>query len=193
MKFSPHETAIILIEFQNQWTEPGFYNFLIKSQLEKRSVIKNTVNLVDAGRNAGYRIVHAPLIIDPANKKGLLAHLTFGRVFTKGTRKAQITDGLYQPEDIVIKGRYAFDAFKGSDLEELLMANGLKVLLFAGFTTDQCVAKTMRTAITKGFECYMAAGCTATFSGLIQKMMERRFNPSYLCLNCSIMSVDTCA
>jgi len=121
------------------------------------------------------RVIHAPLVIDPKHKRGWLAHLTLGKVFTLGSPKSEIASPLYEGGDLVVKGRYAFDSFIGSDLEELLRSNGLSTLFMCGFTTDQCVAKTLRTALLKGFDAYLVSDCTATMNLFFQKRTEREF------------------
>ncbi|MBA2618073.1 MAG: isochorismatase family protein, partial [Rubrobacter sp.] len=93
MELDPSNAAVVLVEFQNQWTAPGLYNSLIRGQIESRGVVENTRRLVRAAREAGARIVHAPLILDPQNKRGGLARLTGARFFTKGTPRAELTPG----------------------------------------------------------------------------------------------------
>lgn len=176
MNIEKERSAIILIEFQNQWTGKGLYNWLIKGQLTSRNVLANTITLVDEARKKGIKIIHAPLIINPENKKGWLAWLTFGKVFTIGTRKAEIMEGLFKEGDIFVTGRYAFDAFVGSDLEQVIEDNDIEMLLICGFTTDQCVAKTMRTAIKKGIDSYLVSDCTATMNGFFQWKTERKYH-----------------
>ena len=56
-------------------------------------------------------LFQVPLIIDPKNKKGWLAYLTFGNVFRKGTWKSELSECVYEEKDHVVTGRYAFDAF----------------------------------------------------------------------------------
>lgn len=137
--------------------------------------MQNSQALVKKTRSKGFKIIHAPLIIDPKNKKGWLAYLTFGNVFTRGTWKSELSEGFYEEKDHVVKGRYAFDAFIGSDLENILRENNVKNLFLCGFTTDQCVAKTMRTAIEKGFNCCLVSDCTATMNRFFQWKTERKF------------------
>ncbi len=170
------KSAVLLVEFQNQWTEKGLYNRLIKKQLESRGVLENTKKLVKKARELGMKIIHAPLVIDPKNKKGWLAFLTFGKVFTRGTRKAEISEGLFREGDLVVKGRYAFDAFVGSDLENILKENGIETVFVCGFTSDQCVAKTMQTLLKKGFDTRMVSDCTATLNDFFQKRTEKKFS-----------------
>jgi nicotinamidase-related amidase len=175
MNIEKSKSAIVLIEFQNQWTGKGLYHWLIKDQLTSRNVLSNTLTLVDESRKRGIKIIHAPLIIDPDNKKGWLAWLTFGKVFTKGTRKAEIMEGLFKEGDILVTGRYAFDAFVGSNLEIVVENNQIENLFLCGFTTDQCVAKTLRTAIKKGVDSYLVSDCTATMNGFFQWKTEKKF------------------
>jgi len=171
-----NKSAIVLVEFQNQWTEMGLYHWLIKGQLTSRDVLENTYALVNKARENGIEIIHAPLIIDPDNKRGWLAHLTFGKVFTKGSRGSEITNGLYQDGDFVVEGRYAFDAFTGSNLDQILEDGNIEDLYLCGFTTDQCVAKTMKTALEKGLNSYLVSDCTATMNSFLQKRTERSFH-----------------
>ncbi|NOY35842.1 MAG: cysteine hydrolase [bacterium] len=175
MDINEQKTAILLIEFQNQWTQKGLYHRLIKGQLEKRGVLENTKNLVDRARERGIKIIHAPLVIDSKNKRGWLAFLTFGKVFTKGTWKSEISEGLFREGDLLVKGRYAFDAFIGSDLENILRENGIEIVFVCGFTTDQCVAKTMDTMTKKEFNAYLVSDCTATLNSFFQKRTEKKF------------------
>ena len=175
MNIEESKSAIVLIEFQNQLTGKGLYHWLIKGQLTSRNVLKNTLTLIDEARKRGIRIIHAPLIIDPENKKGWLAWLTFGKVFTKGTRKAETMEGLFKEGDILVTGRYAFDAFVGSNLERILKENDVENLFLCGFTTDQCIAKTMRTSLKKGINGYLVSDCTATMNGFSQWKTERKF------------------
>lgn len=180
MKTSSSQSAIVLIEFQKQWTDPGFYHTLIRKQLASRQVIDNTRRLVAEARSRAFAIIHAPLVIDPNNKRGWFGHLTFGKVFTLGSHKAEITPGLYEEGDSLVKGRYAFDAFIGSDLEELLRSHGIGRMFMCGFTTDQCVAKTLRTALRKGFDAHLISDCTATMNRFFQRKTEREFGDRVL-------------
>lgn len=167
--------AVVLIEFQKQWTERGFFNWLIRDQLEKRSVIDNVRCLVSKLREQGATVIHAPLVIDPGHKKGWLPWLTWGRIFTKNTWKAELTPNIFQKDDPIVQGRTSFDAFVNSDLEAILKKHGIRRILFCGFTTDQCVTKTMKTAKKKGYDCFLVSDCTATLNVYLQKGAEKRF------------------
>ncbi len=175
--FDVERSAILLVEFQNQWTLRGPYQRFIREQLGSRQVVANTQDLVSRARERGVPIVHAPLVVDPRRKKGWLAHLTFGKVFTQGTWKAAITEGLFEAGDHVARDRYAFDAFTGTGLEQMLRALSVSHLFVCGFTTDQCVSRTLRTALARGFDGYLVSDCTATFSPWLQRRAEKRLGP----------------
>ncbi len=170
-------SAILLVEFQNQWTLRGPYYRLIREQLESRQVVANTEVLVSRARAWGARIIHAPLVVDPRRKKGWLAHVTFGKVFTRGTWKAAITEGLFEAGDHVVRDRYAFDAFTGTELERMLRELSITHLFICGFTTDQCVSRTLRTALVKGFDGRVVSDCTATFFARLQRRAEKQLGP----------------
>lgn len=178
MQFRKNETALVLVEFQKQWTEKGLFNWLIKHQLDSRNVIRNTQHLVAKARKNGIMVIHAPLVVDTHNKKGWLAHLTFGQIFTKDTWKAEIVPGLFDEDDPVAQREYynlkAFDAFFESRLDQILKNHTIKNLFICGFATDQCPVKTLRTALSKGFNPYLVSDCTATFNGFFQRMAERK-------------------
>lgn len=174
MDIPKNNSALLLIEFQKQWTEKNLYRCFINEQLNKTRAVSNTLKFVSEARSRGVKIIHAPLIIDPHNKIGILANVTFGKVFTKNTWKSELVDGVYKDGDIIIEGRYGFDAFVGSNLEEILKSNRIQNVFLCGFVTDQCVEKTMKTAILKGFNAFLVSDCTATFHEFFQKITEQK-------------------
>jgi nicotinamidase-related amidase len=175
LDLDPEHTALVLVEFQKQWTESGVYNLLIRRFLRRQDILPRARETVRAARAAGIPVVHAPLRIDPDERKGWLATLTFGRVFTDGTEKAEFARGLYESVDLVVEGRYTFDAFAGSNLGSILAANDVDTVLFAGFTTETCVARSLSTALDRGYDAYLLADLTASWSALLHRRTERRF------------------
>ncbi len=169
------KTAILLIEFQKTWTEKGIFHRIIKKELLSREVISNARKVVTAARDRGVKVFQAPLILDKTDKtrykKTPFPARLFKR-FTKGTWKAEFTDGIYEDTDIVVKGRYGFDACEGSDLEQLLKENNIKNIYVCGFTTDHCVKETMNSLNKKGYNCVLVSDCTAARHNKLQKKIE---------------------
>ncbi len=177
MKSNNKQIAIISIEFQKSWTDKGFFNRLIKKELKRKDVIKKTINLLKFVRENRIRVIQAPLIIDKKDKnykKMPFPARLFGQL-TKGTWKAEFTEDIYKPSDIVAVGRYGFDATKGSNLEDLLQENNIKTVYVCGFTTDHCVKETMDSLIEKGYKSIMISDCTATRNKKLQSKIEKDF------------------
>jgi nicotinamidase-related amidase len=170
-----NNTVLVLNEFQKQWTERGLYHWLIKSELKKRNVIDNTVELVKHWRSKKMPIIHAPIIQDPQNKKGFLANISNAGFFTKGTWKAEFTEGTYEEGDIALEGRYTFNVFEGSDFEEALGWMNIKTFLICGFTTSLCIKMTVEAAKKKGYDFIIINDCSATFTGWLQRQFDKKF------------------
>jgi len=172
------DTAILLIEFQKTWTEKGIFHKIIKKEYMSRNVLCNTKVVLSAARNKGIKVIQTPLIIDKTDKEGYKKSPFPARLlnrFTKGTWKAEFADGIYENKDIIVQGRYGFDACKGSDLEQLLKEHGINNVYVCGFTTDHCVKETMNSLIDKGFNCILVSDCTATKNNKLQKKIEKEF------------------
>ena len=98
----------------------------------------------------------------------------FGQL-TKGTWKAEFTEGIFKQADIVAVGRYGFDATKGSNLKILLQENSIKTVYVCGFTTDHCVKETMNSLIEEGYKCILVSDGTAARNKKIQNKIEQHF------------------
>ena len=62
MPIDPKRTAVVLIEFQNDFTsEGGALHEAVSGVMEQTGMLENTRELVEAARDAGATIVHAPI------------------------------------------------------------------------------------------------------------------------------------
>ncbi len=171
-------SAILLIEFQKTWTEKGLFYRLIKKEYLSRNVLVNTKKLISIARMKCIKVIQAPLILDKTDKERYKKTPFPARLlkrFTKGTWKADFTEGIYEQTDIVVQGRYGFDACDGSNLEQLLKENEIRNVYVCGFTTDHCVKETMNSLMEKGFNCILVSNCTATKNNKLQKKIEDEF------------------
>ena len=172
------KTAILVIEFQKTWTERSFFHKLIKKEYESRNVYQNTKQLLEAARKNGLTIIQSPFILDKKDKEKykkipFLPKL-FGQ-FTANTWRAEYTDGIFDKSDIEVKGRTAFDNTVDSNLQEIIKNNKIEKIYFVGFTTDHCVAETMDTLISDGYECILVSDCTAARNSKIQQKIENKY------------------
>lgn len=177
-KMNNEQAAILVVEFQKTWSEQSFFHKLIQEQYESRRVYQNTRQLLQTARQHGVKVIQSPFILDKTDKEKYkqipFPPKLFGQ-FTANTWRAEYTDGIFDSSDIEVKGRTAFDNTVGSNLKDILKTNGIKKIYFAGFTTDHCVAETMETLKSDGYDCVLISDCTATRNSKLQDKIESRY------------------
>jgi len=172
LQLDPATTAIVLIEFQNEFvSEGGALHPAVAPVMDKTGMLANTVALVDAARAAGVTIMHAPITFAPGygelsrHPYGILKGVVDGNAFVKGTWGAAIVDDLAPDEgDILIEGKRGLDTFASTNLDFILRGRGISTVILAGFLTNCCVESTMRSAYENGYRVITLVDCTAATS-----------------------------
>lgn len=173
---NPKTTAIVLIEYQNDFTTAGgAFHDAVKDVMQQNAMLGNTIVLVDKARAAGVCIMHVPIGFAAgypelgSHAYGILKGVIENHAFRKDSWGAAIVDALQPKEgDIVIEGKRGLDAFASTNLDFILRARGIKTVALAGFLTNCCVESTMRSAYERGFEVITLTDCTATTSEAAQ-------------------------
>ena len=184
---SPETTALVLIEYQNDFTtEGGTLHEAVKPVMQSTGMLGNTVSLVRQARDAGALIVYAPISFAPDYREvspapyGILKGVVDSKSFRKGSWGAEIVDVLKpEEEDIVIEGKRGLDAFATTNLDFILRARGIKTIALGGFLTNCCVESTMRTGYEKGFDVVTLTDCTATVSAEEQRFAVEKNYPMF--------------
>ncbi|WP_197511112.1 isochorismatase family cysteine hydrolase [Tessaracoccus coleopterorum] len=153
-------TALVLIEFQNDFTTPGgTLHDAVKETMDATGTLDNAVAAADAVREAGGAILHVPISFAPgygeitSHPYGILAGVVASTSFVRGGWGAEICEQLTPQEgDITIEGKRGLDAFGSTNLDFVLRSKGIDTVVLAGFLTNCCVESTMRSAYEKGFE-----------------------------------------
>jgi len=169
---NPKTTAVVLIEFQNDFTTPGgVFHDGVKGVMESSNMLANTVALVNRSRAAGVSVMHAPITFAEGYGEltgtpyGILKGVVDNKAFRKGSWGAEIVDALKpQAGDIVIEGKRGLDAFPSTNLDFILRSKGIETVVLAGFLTNCCVESTMRSAYERGFDVITLKDCTAALS-----------------------------
>src|SRR5262245_52582149 len=66
IEMNPNETALVLIEYQNEFTSPGGkLHDAVKGVMQKTDMLQNTVELVGKARTLGASIVWVPISFAP--------------------------------------------------------------------------------------------------------------------------------
>ena len=84
--------------------------------------------------------------------------------FVEGSADAEIIPPLMprQGEELIIKNRW--NAFFGTDLDELLKSKGISNLIIVGAATDVCVLETCSYAFSLNYNCIVPVETTASFT-----------------------------
>jgi nicotinamidase-related amidase len=172
MAFEPKRTAIVLIEYQNDFTsDGGALHGAVRGVMESTGMLENTRRLVDAARAAGATIVHAPIGYVPGYRElalhpyGILKGVVDAGAFVKGEWGSEIVDALAPQEgDVVLEGKRGLDSFGTTNLDFILRGRGITTIALGGFLTNCCVESTMRSGYEKGYEVITLSDCVAATS-----------------------------
>jgi ureidoacrylate peracid hydrolase len=183
----PRHTALVLIEFQNDFTsEGGSLHGAVKPVMESTNMLANTLETVRGARERGVTIVHAPITFTDdyheltATPYGILKGVVDSRSFRKGSWGAEIVDVLKPaPEDIVVEGKRGLCGFASTNLDFILRSRGITDIALGGFLTNCCVESTMRTGYEKGYHVVTLTDCTATLSEDEQRLATEKNFPMF--------------
>jgi nicotinamidase-related amidase len=168
----PSKTAVVLIEYQNDFTsDGGALHGAVEPVMESTGMLENSARMVAAARAAGATIVHAPITFAPGfgelaeHPYGILKGVVDSTAFVKGSWGAAIVDELAPQEgDIVVEGKRGLDTFATTNLDFILRARGITTIALGGFLTNCCVESTMRTGYEKGYQVVTLSDCVAATS-----------------------------
>ncbi len=172
MPIDSKTTALVLIEYQNDFTsQGGILHDAVKEVMAKTDMLANTKRVIEGARTAGTTVMHAPISFAEgygelsAKPYGILKGVVDGQAFVKGTWGADIVDDLVpQKGDIVIEGKRGLDAFASTNLDFILRSKGIDTIALGGFLTNCCVESTMRTGYEHGYKVITLSDCLAATS-----------------------------
>lgn len=170
--FEPSTTALLLVEYQNDFaTEGGSLNGAVTDVMDRTAMLDHSAAVATAARGAGVTVIHAPLAFDPGHEEiadssyGILKGVVDSNAFTNDTWGVEIIDQMRpDPADVVLCDKRSLDAFSSTNLEFVLESHGIKTLAIAGFLTNVCIESTMRGAYERGYQVVPIIDCMAATS-----------------------------
>ena len=176
-RFEPRSTALLVIDMQRDFVEPGGFGEALGNDVGRLSAIVPTVRaLLDWARRHAITVLHTreghrPDLADcpPAKQRRgdpalrIGAKGPMGRILVDGEPGNDIVPALapLAGETVIVKpGKGAFWA---TPLDEMLRWRGVTHLILAGVTTEVCVQTTMREANDRGYECLLAEDATESY------------------------------
>jgi len=175
--FEPAKTALIVIDMQRDFVEPGGFGEALGNDVSLLAAIVPTVGkLLKACRGAGMMIIHTreahradlsdcpPAKLTRGNSKMRIGDPgPMGRILIAGEPGNDILPAVAPlPGEIVID-KPGKGAFYATALGEILRLRGITHLVFAGVTTEVCVQTTMREANDRGYECLLIEDATESY------------------------------
>jgi nicotinamidase-related amidase len=174
---SLRQTALIVIDLQRDFLEPGGFGALLGNPVERlQPVIPVIQRLLQRCRQLGLTILHTqeghqPDLSDCPSSKRARGKLTtrigdqgpMGRVLVLGEAGNAIIEPLQPlPGELVI-AKPGKGAFYQTPLHETLQQRGITHLIVAGVTTEVCVQSTLREANDRGYDCLLIEDATESY------------------------------
>jgi nicotinamidase-related amidase len=183
----PAKTAVVLVGYQNDYFSPDgiLYGFL-EDREGVQKALKNTIRLVDDLVDSGAMIVTTPIRFtkdysELVNPTGILQTIMDVGAFREDSTGSQTISELdpYRNQITNVPGKRGFDAFTGTDLEEILRSRGVEHLYLAGAVTSICIDSTGRHAAELGFKVGVLSDCTSGRTRVEQDFYCEKIFPLY--------------
>ena len=176
-EFDPAHTALVLIDMQRDFIEPGGFGETLGNDVSLlEAIVPATQAVLSAWRADGGLVVHTreahrPDLSDcpPAKRNRGNPRLRIGdagpmgRILVAGEPGNQIIDALAPVPGELVIDKPGKGAFYATGLHELLQARGITHLIFGGVTTEVCVQTSMREANDRGYDCLLLEDCTESY------------------------------
>lgn len=175
--FEPAATALIVIDMQRDFIEPGGFGAALGNDVTPLQAIVPTVaRLLVLARGTGMPVIHTrechlPDLSDcpPAKRLRGAPRLRIGdpgpmgRILIAGEPGADIVPALAPLPGEVVIDKPGKGAFYATRLGAVLSDLGVHTLIFAGVTTEVCVQTTMREANDRGFDALLIEDATESY------------------------------
>jgi nicotinamidase-related amidase len=175
--FDPATTALIVIDMQRDFMEPGGFGETLGNNVALlQAIVPTTAALIAWCRSHGVRVIHTreahradlsdcpPAKLTRGNPSVRIGDPSpMGRILIDGEAGNDIIPELapLPGETVIVKpGKGAFFA---TALGDILRYAGITHLLFAGVTTEVCVQTTMREANDRGYENLLIEDATESY------------------------------
>ncbi len=174
---SLQDSALLLIEFQNEWlNENGKLNSRFLDREQFLTSLKNAEKVLNSARVAQIPIIHSGLNFTQTYselgeaKHGLRAAIPKNRTFLANSNASQFPVP-FKPEDdeFIVHGRVGSSAFSGSNLDVYLRNNRIHTLYMMGYALHVCIESTLRAAHDLGYEVIVIEDACSAFNQEQQK------------------------
>lgn len=171
LTITPHQTALLVIDLQNDTVTPGGKGEKLGAvkHAQSQHTVDHVNELLDAARKAGSPVFHNIFVVEPGapsigTNAPIFASIQKNGSVVRGTWGAQIADGVKVAKSDYILERQRMDAFHGTQLNIMLRNLGIDTVIVSGAWTNMAVEHTARSAADYGYRVIFASDATATFN-----------------------------
>ncbi|HET8672926.1 MAG TPA: isochorismatase family cysteine hydrolase [Thermoleophilaceae bacterium] len=168
-RLDPASTALLLIDFQNDFCAPGGFYDTVGNSLEKgQEAARRAAAFMPRAREEGVLVVLVRCVYDAPYVSDTMRewydHKGFPLEYCRdGTWGAEFYEVQPEPGDIVVT-KHRYSAFVDTELQAVLRSNRIENLLLAGVATNVCVESTARDAFMYDYRVTVLSDCTGTYS-----------------------------
>jgi isochorismate hydrolase len=156
-EFEAEASALLVIDMQRFFLSHESHAFLPAA----RAMISNVNGLIGAFREAGCPVIFTRHAYKENEDPGIMGQW-WADVIRDGDPISKIDPALdLKPEDTVIR-KTRYNAFFGTDLEDILRKRQVKKIVITGVMTHLCCETTAREAFTRDYEVFFVVDGTAT-------------------------------
>ena len=152
--------------------------------------------LAAACREAGMMIIHTRHVTRPDGSNlgtmGELIEPVRDGYIMDGSETAKLHPGLEVLDDDIVLDKPRYGAFSGTDLDNLLRANGIDTIIVSGICTNICCETTAREAGMRDYHVFFMEDGTETFpaGGLTVEEIKRAVHTTIGLAFANVLSVD---
>lgn len=177
INFDPERSALLLIDMQRDFLEPGGFGESLGNDVSLlRVAIEPCRAILDAFRESGLFVIHTreghrPDLSDaPPEKLGRGAPKSrigdagpMGRILVRGEPGHELIAELAPIPGEPVIDKPGKGAFYATELGSILLHKKIETLFVAGVTTEVCVHTTVREANDRGYRCIVLGDCCASY------------------------------
>ncbi|MFO8100800.1 MAG: isochorismatase family protein [Dehalococcoidia bacterium] len=157
LKLSPQRSALLVLDMQRYFLNEDSHAFVPSAP----AIIPGIAKLIGAYSQKGLPIVFTRHTNTEANA-GMMS-IWWRDLIDAESPSSEIIPELDSSQGIVLE-KNQYDAFYGTNLEEMLREKQISQVVICGVMTHLCCETTARAAFVRGFEVFLAIDGTATYS-----------------------------
>ncbi|MCK5023104.1 MAG: cysteine hydrolase [Candidatus Aenigmarchaeota archaeon] len=171
------KTVLLVVDIQNSFVEEGSPNEIeiIKDNLEKLK------NFIDFCRDGGIEIIYTRHAFD--REKNIIEAKLFppkmNEALRKGSHGWEIHDKIGPKEGDIIIDKNKYDAFHGTNLNDVLRSKGTENVIITGTITQVCCESTARSAMSYDYNVIFCSDLNFSFDEELHertlKVIKRSF------------------